>query len=50
MNSNTPTKLTIAKEAVKSVIGTLGTNDFVGVVIFSDNAYSPLNFLIRATE
>ena len=28
----------------------LGANDFVGVVIFSNNAFSPLNFLIRANS
>lgn len=50
MDKNDPTRLDIAKEAAISVVGTLGNNDFVGLVLFSDDAYSPLNFLIRSNS
>lgn len=49
MDVGSPSRLSIAKEAAYAVIDTLGNNDFVGLVLFSDDAFSPINFLLRAS-
>ena len=45
------TRLTLAKEAAKSVVNTLSNNDFVGIVTFSSTATNlGPNRITRATS